>query len=204
MTWDGNWSKTAVTEGANRLLHGLAIFCIIIASGCGEADEVNENRPEVPVEVTSLDGRLQVTLPPSLLIHRHTSSIQATVADGTLRYYIGHHGGQKLIRMIGTSKSIVTKHEWNVESERHYAQASEMRLRRKRPGSDVQEQRTIWYVPVGDGIVVCDGIAVGEDGDVLGEAFKKLCTGIRMRGQVPEAPATTSKTDDSTEKTQSD
>ncbi len=181
MTWDERWGKAPVSKHVIRLLRCLIFLGISVTWGCGEPDELTQDSPKAPVEVRSVDGKLQVTLPSELIVHRHTTSIQATDPGGGLRYYVGYHRDKKLVSMIGTLKSIVTKHAWSVESEKHYAQASEMRLRRKRPGSDIQEQRAIWYVPASGGVVVCDGIAVESRGDLLGDPFKSLCTGIRMR-----------------------
>ena len=182
-----------MNQHANRLLRTIWLLALFVTLSCGEADESATSAEEAFVDVTSLDGRLQVALPQRLIVHRHQTSIQATEADGTLRYFIGYQPDEKLVRMIGSSKSIVTRHEWTVKSEKHYAQAYAMRLGRKRAAGDVQENRTIWFVPVGDGVVVCDGIAVAQKEEVLGAPFKKLCTGIHM---IEDASIKTSKGDE--------
>ena len=132
MTRELNWSKAAVMQHATQLplmrLCKPVVLAALMLVACGETPESTVLSPEVLVDVTSLDGRLQVALPQNLIVHRHKTSIQATEADGTLRYFIGHQPSTKLVRTIGASKSIVTKHQWTVDAEKHYAQASEMRL----------------------------------------------------------------------------
>ena len=167
----------------------LLITAVLWSAACGEVEETPTDKPDIFVDVTSLDGRLQVSLPQEILVHRHQTSIQATAADGTLRYFIGYEEGQKLARAIGSAKGIVTKHRWKVEAEKHFTQASELRLERTRPGSEVNEKRTIWFIPAAGGVVVCDGIATASKGAALEEPFRKLCTRIHLRGDGPsDAP----------------
>jgi hypothetical protein len=188
MTWEPNWSKADGVELLRHTLKGLrvigALTLLIVgfgASGCNQTEEVGGEPAVGRIEVKSLDERLQVTLPDNLVLHRHNSSIQATHPTGSIRYHMSYQDGVKLVRLIGSTKGILTKHGWTIEAERHFSQASEVRLRRNKKDGEAKENRTIWFVPAGDRVVVCDGIAVAAEAAKLGDPLKELCTSIHMR-----------------------
>jgi hypothetical protein len=200
MTWEPNWSKVDGVELLRRGLKGLRVTGVIALltlgfamTGCSQSEEVGEEAVVGTVEVKSLDERLQVTLPDNLILHRHQSSIQATHPTGSIRYHMTFRADEKLVRLIGSTKNILTKHGWSVEAERHFAQASEVRLRRNKKNGDAKENRTIWFVPAAGNVVVCDGISVAEEAAKLGDPLKELCTSILMRedaGRVENQTAT--------------
>jgi len=188
MTSQTNWSKSRISRAgvvtSFQTAFAWALFLCLLNACAGE--ETPSSESELPeVAVASLDGRLHVSLPGGLIVHRHQHSVQATHPDGSIRYYMSHQESQKLIRLIGTAKSVLTKHSWEVSAERHFAQASELRFKRPSGSGAPAEVRTIWFVPADDRVVLCDGIAIPELESRLGDSFKRLCTNVRIQTRVP-------------------
>jgi hypothetical protein len=184
MTSQTNWGKYPIRRaGFHKAFVGALILGLLNSCTGQDSSSTQSDLPDI--EVSSLDGRLHVSLPGGLIVHRHKHSIQATHPKGSIRYYMSHQASQKLIRLIGTAKSVLTKHSWEVSAERHFAQASELRFQRPSGSGAPAEVRTIWFVPADDRVVLCDGITTPDLESRLGDSFKRLCTNVRIQTRGP-------------------
>jgi len=107
--------------------------------------------------------------------------------DGTLRVQIEHLPEDKIIRLVGHAKDVLTRRGWEVAKERHYEYASELTLRQG-PRSAPTLLRSMWFVPEGGRVLLCDGIADPRWETRLGEAFGALCRSVELAPLPEPAP----------------
>ena len=188
-------SQGAVPRPGRRLHVSCAVMALALSAvagaACGEPSGPTE-APTLPgqaprgTKLTSRDGVLALALPIDLLVHRHLHGLQGTRIDGSLRLQIEHLPADKVIRLVGHAKDVLTRRGWEVSQERHYEYASELKLRQG-PRAAPTLLRSMWFVPERGRVLLCDGIGDPRWEARLGEAFGALCRSVEL--QPPTAPS---------------
>lgn len=173
MAWSRAWCNVAVIALVSAW-----------ASGCpssGNSKSAGEVERKRNTTFTTRDGNLTAVLPADLHVHRHGAALQGVSADGRFRVHIEHSPRERLMRAVGRTKEVLRKRVWDNVSEKHYEHAIELKLKRGGVSGRIPERRTVWWVDVGDRVVMCDGVAHKDVSHRLDAPFRALCQGITLK-----------------------
>ncbi len=137
--------------------------------------------------VASRDGVVAVDLPVDLVVHTHDHSFFGTSADGSRRLYLRHLPGDELIRVAGHTKDALIGRGWEVDGERHFENAIEVRSVH-RVGA-TRRIRVSWFVARGGRVLLCEGATAADGREALEAALRPLCQGVVVEAVAAPAPS---------------
>jgi len=143
--------------------------------GCDKPDQTPVRKRIESRQVVSTDKVLSVTLPTALWLHAFSTGVEATHPAGRYRYFFGHLPPEKLIRIVGQTKDVLTKKGWRVAEERHFKEAVQLELERGGISGEPKEIRRLWYIRSVGRVLVCDGLAETPYKARLDAPFKTFC-----------------------------
>lgn len=176
----------AVSRTATLPLFALAILSV---PACGaempqRAVPVEELAPEQlpPQRVSTFDGKLSLSVPGTMTVHRFDSAIHAASAGGEFRLAVNSQEQQPLLVVAGRGKETLLARGWAIEGEQHYEKAILARFRKGGNASRPRHRRETWWIQGHGANLVCDGVA-GRDGfDRLGDPLRALCKAVAIQG----------------------
>jgi hypothetical protein len=133
-----------------------------------------------PMRVGAIDDVISVVLPPDLLIHRFSGSVQGVSGDGAYRLHVERLGSERLIRLAAASKDGWTARGWEVTGEHHFEHALFAALRRGGTNRKPAERREVWWIERDGAVALCDVIATQAAYARLGKPVRAGCETIEV------------------------
>lgn len=167
--------RLAVLVGLAALAAGWG--CDDGAAGPAEPAPDAEAAPTT-TSVLSRDGIVAAHLPVDLVPFAFADAMAGTSLDGGYRVYVRHLAEAGLVKAAGAVREDLVGRGWEVEGERHFETAVEVRLTKGTPPHGAG--RVAWVVARQGRIVLCEGIASEAHAARLDEPLRRQCQRLEV------------------------